>query len=733
MTCQRGEKRVAVVVVVLLTTLLRIASRPTLMESLPRVCSRTVLNSLLVCLFASVAPTRASTTWGGGGADNNWSTPGNWNDSIAVSNTTAVLFFSGGVRTTSTNDISNLQIGGIQFGATTTPIVLSGNQVSFSNGTSSDTTISFSNNPAASVTQTINFDMALAQNMSISARANGNIVINGNISVTGTAAGLITINGPGIVEFTGSNNYGGNTIRSGTLRLSGTSMHASSGAISIAPNGTTPEAGLDIYGTTQILSGGLFLGASVLSNSVASKVNIVDSLGGGSLVLGADVVYNAGASGGNNGMSTISASLNLGGANRNFNIGDSDQAAIDLLVSGVIANTTGTAGITKQGLGTMRLTGSNTYNGKTVIQGGILSINSIKNVNGGASALGAVTTVSDGTVDIGNGANSAALIYTGTGDTTDRVINLAGGLGGATLEQAGSGLLKFTSNLTATGANSKTLTLQGSTAGVGEIAGAIVDNSAANKTSLVKTGSGLWRLSGANTYTGSTQLKSGTLAVDGSLSKSSAITVGDAGNLSTVAVLGGSGTIGNVTVGATAGNTGATLSPHAGSSSTSLGTTLSAGSVAFADSSAHLALQIGRNLSGDVSDHLNVTSLTLNGADLQLSLLNTGYTIGEGDLFFLVINSGVAISGKFGSLNGVATDLSDGTAFSYLGQLFQITYHASYTGNSFSGGNDIALLTVPEPSTYELMLGVVGMLAFLRRMRKRPCSTMAKNMDEAKA
>jgi autotransporter-associated beta strand protein len=71
--------------------------------------------------------------------------------------------------------------------------------------------------------------------------------------------------------------------------------------------------------------------------------------------------------------------------------------------------------------------------------------------------------------------------------------------------------LKFTSALTATGAGSKTLTLQGSTNGTGEIAAAIVDNSGTHKTSVVKGGTGAWTLSGTNTNTGTTTINGGTL------------------------------------------------------------------------------------------------------------------------------------------------------------------------------------------------------------------------------
>ena len=69
--------------------------------------------------------------------------------------------------------------------------------------------------------------------------------------------------------------------------------------------------------------------------------------------------------------------------------------------------------------------------------------------------------------------------YTGTGETTDRLLNFGGTTGGAVLDQSGSGLLRFSSTATvaATGVGVKTLTLQGSTAGSGEFDGLIADAS----------------------------------------------------------------------------------------------------------------------------------------------------------------------------------------------------------------------------------------------------------------
>ena len=203
----------------------------------------------------------------------------------------------------------------------------------------------------------------------------------------------------------------------------------------------------------------------------------------------------------------------------------------------------GSGGIVHNGAGTLTLNPENTYTGSTLVYRGVLVADLLNSVNGGepllpASSLGAPVTVAAGTIGLGSSSSSGVTLrYTGTGETTDRVINLRSATSNATLDHSGAGLLKFTGNFTATGAGTKTLFLTGSTTGVGELAGAVVDNSSTNKTNLAKSGTGTWVLSGNSTYTGTTSVNGGTLVVNGALTSPATLTVGASGRLA------GSGTL----------------------------------------------------------------------------------------------------------------------------------------------------------------------------------------------
>ena len=223
--------------------------------------------------------------------------------------------------------------------------------------------------------------------------------------------------------------------------------------------------------------------------------------------------------------------MNNNGLKAGATIGyDTTNAGGTVTISANLANSTGpgggAVGFRAAGTGALELTGANNFSGQTIIEAaygevGMLQVSSfnsvVTNVVLGtvhsASSLGAPTTEADGTIRIGRDTFSGThLVYTGTGETTDRVIDWRGD-GDLTFDQSGTGLLKFTSTLVIADGDGMII-LQGDTAGSGEIVGGIPN---CGTLGLIKADGGTWKLSGGNLYTGKTNVNGGTLNINGTL------------------------------------------------------------------------------------------------------------------------------------------------------------------------------------------------------------------------
>ncbi|MDE2307863.1 MAG: autotransporter-associated beta strand repeat-containing protein [Xanthomonadaceae bacterium] len=223
--------------------------------------------------------------------------------------------------------------------------------------------------------------------------------------------------------------------------------------------------------------------------------------------------------------------------------GSAAGAGYTATISNVIA---GSAGLRKTDLGTLVLTGANSYTGGTTIDGGTLSVAA----DGNLGAAGGTLTLDGGTLQVTGSAFHA----------TTRGITLGSAGGGFDIADAGN-----------------TFTVAQALAGSG---------------SLDKQGSGTLVLTGANTYTGSTTISAGTLQGDttslqGNIADNAALVFEQNGAGTFAGTISGSGSV-------TQGGTGVlTLT---GANSYSGGTTISAG-----------VLQLGNGgttgaIAGDVLD-----------------------------------------------------------------------------------------------------------------------------------
>jgi autotransporter-associated beta strand protein len=267
-----------------------------------------------------------------------------------------------------------------------------------------------------------NGQATISANLATGATARSFVVNDGSATddlvITGAlqAGDGFNLNGGGTMRL---DNAGNNHVSSvvsggGTLKLGANSV-LGTGPVNLLQGGVGTST-LDLNGKTDAVGTTLSL-SSATTTALGAANQIIDSAGGGVLQLNGAVTYNSGTATFNNGTTTISASLDLNGADRDFNINDSDQTAQDVVVSGSIQNSTGTAGLTKNNLGTLVLSGASTYTGATQVTAGTLAVNgSLANTSttvgsgatlqGSGSIGGSVTVQSGGMIAAGNSIES---------------------------------------------------------------------------------------------------------------------------------------------------------------------------------------------------------------------------------------------------------------------------------------------------------------------------------------
>jgi autotransporter-associated beta strand protein len=496
------------------------------------------------------------------------------------------------------------------------------------------------------------------------------VVADGGVSTTFSGILTDTTNnlnlvknaGAGTLTLSGANSYDGTTtISTGVLNIQNAT------ALGTTTSGTTVASGaaLEIQNNIAVGAETLSLaGTGISSNGALRNISGTNSYAGNiTLTAATEIQSDAG-------------SLTLSGGVSGATFGLTFDGAGNTAVSGVIGTTSGT--LTKNGTGTLTLSGANTYTGVTSINAGTLSINTLANVSGGASALGAPTSAANGTIAIGSTTTGATLAYTGSGSTSNRVINLAGTTGGATLDASGTGALTFTSNFTATGAGSKTLTLTGSSTAANTISGAIVNNSGANVTSLVKSGAGTWVLSGANTFTGTTAINAGTLRINADNRLGTAPGAAtpnkltfDGGTLETTATF----TL-NANRGTTINAGGGTFDVNAGTTLTYSGILTGAGTLNKADS--------GTLILGGTTTNTHTGDVNVNAGTLQINKTG-GANRGLGDTAAVTVASGATLQFAGGQSETVGSLAGAGTVNNSNASAITLTTGGNNTSTNFSG------------------------------------------------
>ncbi|QIF00280.1 autotransporter-associated beta strand repeat-containing protein [Roseimicrobium sp. ORNL1] len=340
----------------------------------------------------------------------------------------------------------------------------------------------------------------------------GMFTIGSNIENNGGATGL-TKAGLGILSLIGANTYTGQTyVSAGVLRAvegvglsSGSNLNVVGGVF--APGSVAEFTRALGAGAGEIQLSGPAVGFTAVGN--AATINLGGASGTlqwGSAFFNPTVLVLNDANADN--AIEFKNGLDLNGAVRT--ITTTSAAANAATISGIISNSTGTAGMIKTGAGTLILSGANTYGGATTLTQGVLAAGhnsafgtSTVVLNGGTlQAAGGSRSVANNVVLAANSTVSGTNSLTVTGSFTfgadgNDITNAM--TGGAVFELAGNVYLS----------NSETSSFVGEFFGGGTtlVSGVIANNSGNNTLAshvFFNNATGTLRLTGVNTFTGRT-------------------------------------------------------------------------------------------------------------------------------------------------------------------------------------------------------------------------------------
>ena len=643
---------------------------------------------LLACslLFITVNPALAATfTWNGGSAgpgDSNWTTASNWSTNVApASDGTAGLVFEGAQRLAAVNNFSTgTAFTRLDFGNTASNFVLSGASIAMNDGVIAV----FDTAPSTGFDSTVNLDIAITGTLDLrttdAVSSGADLTIGGVISGTGNLLKSVTSVMTDKVILTAANTYTGTTtIQAGVLSIN-TIKNVSGGASSLG-NPTTPTNGTITMGgavgnpVQLIYTGTAAQTDRVIDLALSTVLQTITQSGTGLLKFTSDLTATG------TGAKTLTLNGSTAGTGE---------------LSGKIVNGFATVGVAKSGSGTWTLSNTaSTYTGATVVTGGVLSVSTIAN-GGVPSSIGQSASI--GGLILGTG---GTMQYTGALTTTDRGFSVRAG--GGNLDASGTGAITFSGNVTQTQAGGRTLGLNGSNTGANTLSGVIGDRTALTElTSITKSGTGKWALTGANTYTGATTVDSGTLVVGvgGVGSITSDVTVNNTGTL------GGSGTItGDILI--------ASGGTHAPGNSPGIQTIT--GTANYAANSIF-------------EWELNANTTANRGTDWDgVDITNSNVTIDSSAIFKIVIGGTVDFNGidNFWDSNRSWQVFGNGSSGSSIGSFLNIqaptaSYISYYPNGGFSFDNTTGTLNwtlVPEPSGG--LAGVLVALGLLRRRRGR--------------
>ena len=444
--------------------------------------------------------------------------------------------------------------------------------------------------------------------------------------------------------------------------------------------------------------------AATTSVTISGSTLTINASGTNGNTAGSGIVVDAGSA-----THTINSNVALG-SSQTWTVN-----GITLTVSGNITDSGSSYSLTKSGMGTLVLSGSETYTGATLVGSGTLEVDG--SLSGSTAVTVDVATLS-GTGNIGG---SVAL--TGTSN-----LSSAGTLTVASLTVNNGGNTISSGTVNATGGT--TLNTNSGLAVNGTLEGTVAIGNGATLSGTGTVTAGVTVGAGGVTSPGGTApgVMTTDLAYNGGSKANFNVAASGSGApqghlsglyYSQVIVTGGSGTVSlgigtGVTLGANSATSVAQTASQIVSGTSTSGVTLKV-SLTSADYST-LVDNASTNYEAKAGntglDNYFVFNLGSTLATGRFTSLEVDVT-GGADLTGIIYYSG---SNDRFAADGVGNTVGD----VYIGgQEYALAYTGNFGTNSTIGGNDIVLTAIPEPGTWGMIFGGFRMLTGIQRLRKR--------------
>lgn len=502
--------------------------------------------------------TATSSDWNGVAANGLWTDAGNWTGGTPNSVGAVATFGTVPAAPTTVAVDGAKTVGSIIFDNANAYTVTGGatDTITLENGIAAGA-ISATNG-----SHTINAPIVLNGPANITPGTGTTLTLGGVIS----GAKTVTYSGAGAATISGANTYSaGTTLVSGTLRLAngtalGTGTFTITGgtidagsALTLTGNNEQIWAGdfafagsndlnlgtgavsVPLPRTVTTTAGTLIVGGAISGSGITKAGNGTLVLAGNNTYTGVTTIGSGSATAGGGGTLVLSGTNTA--ATGNINVGNG--ATLELRS----VNAAGTLGVGAASRIAL-FSGSNLAlrSDSTATFSGTNGIAGLNNATVGidvnqltGAGTNQILTISPGVTPVGNTVTFNITGGNGYSLALGTLQNITGAATNITLNPTTANVSLGAYNAMNNGANNSTLTLGGTTTGnvvTGVIANQAAGSTGTGITAVTKTGSSTWELQGANTYTGTTIVREGTLVLSGAKAgNSGAFTVGDTAGL----------------------------------------------------------------------------------------------------------------------------------------------------------------------------------------------------------